>query len=65
VSTNTAVVSPDREPRCRYLRRDGNRCVNPVLDPDEKAVQICGKHAARVLRLVSEARERRLSGEAS
>ncbi len=49
-------VPTGREARCRYLRRDGDRCPNPALDPDEKAIQICGKHAAKVMQLVAEAK---------
>jgi hypothetical protein len=48
-----------RVPRCRMLDRLNNRCQNPSLDPDPKAVQICITHAARVMELVRETRRRR------
>lgn len=48
------TTTVEREPRCRMLTRLGDRCPNPALDPDPAAVQICVRHAARVLELVRE-----------
>ncbi|WP_157574860.1 hypothetical protein [Jiangella muralis] len=33
-----------RVERCRYLRRDGNRCENPVAGQGDEEVQLCPKH---------------------
>lgn len=47
---------PARKTRCRYLKRDGNRCQNEVLDDDAKAVQLCFSHATQAIDLVRELR---------
>jgi hypothetical protein len=41
--------------RCRYRRQNGEMCTAEVLDPDAD-ILICGKHAARVMVLVRNAR---------
>lgn len=33
-----------RAERCRYLRRDGNRCENPAGGQGDEEVQLCPKH---------------------
>lgn len=50
--------APYREPRCRYLNRLGDPCVNPSLDPDPNAIQICVRHVREVLDLLREHRAR-------
>lgn len=49
----------DRLIRCRYKRRNSEMCPNPALDqaPDARVV-ICSHHAARVIEIVREARDR-------
>lgn len=47
----TAIVTPDRLPRCRYLltsTRGTNRCTGEVLDADAE-IQLCQRHAADAL----------------
>lgn len=50
---NTRII------RCRYIRRDGNRCPNPAADQAPDAwIVICQHHAAKTLQLIREAREK-------
>ncbi|MDA2805726.1 hypothetical protein [Nocardiopsis suaedae] len=39
---------------CRVLTARGKRCTGEALDPDPKAIQICQRHAAEVMRLVTD-----------
>lgn len=60
MTAKALVGTPDREPRCRMRNALGDPCPSPALDPDPKAVQICMKHAGKVIQLVAEHRARRL-----
>lgn len=50
-----AVGGTSRKPRCRLLNELGDRCLNPSLDPDPGAVQICPSHALKGAQLLEEA----------
>lgn len=49
-----AVSGTPRKPRCRLLTDLGDRCLNPSLDPDPGAVQICVHHAFQGAQLLEE-----------
>ncbi|MGW4641825.1 hypothetical protein ACWEN6_25125 [Sphaerisporangium sp. NPDC004334] len=51
-----AIPVATRARRCRYLQRDSNPCPNEALSDDDKAIAICGHHAAQVIHLVAEAK---------
>lgn len=41
-------MTPDRKTRCRYLRRNGDRCQNEAASySHEDEVVMCGKHMYR------------------
>lgn len=48
--------APAATPRatCRMTTTRGNRCTGEALDSDPKAVQICARHAAEVMQLISD-----------
>lgn len=48
--TTTAIASPDRLTRCRYLDRYDNRCTGEAVDP-EGEVLLCITHLGRALEL--------------
>lgn len=52
---NVATVAGGRQPRCRMSDRLGDRCPNPSINDDIKAVQICARHALAAARLLAEA----------
>lgn len=51
----TPTAAPARTARCRMTNRFGNRCQNQVIDADEKAPQICARHALEGARLLEAA----------
>ena len=53
-TTTTFVATPDRTPRCRYVRRNGERCTAETVDGDAKVIQLCLKHMGRALELIAE-----------
>lgn len=48
------MPEPERVVTCRMTNRYGNRCTAEALDPNGEAV-VCARHAAEVMRTVSEA----------
>lgn len=55
------VIAAGRLKRCRFHDRRDNPCPNPAIDQsDDAEIFVCMKHAARVLKLVAEAKAARL-----